>query len=76
MNETLKASDITEELTSAICWRNLSAVQSLLEKGADPNILSTSGCTALHVAAEQGEAESAILLINNKGLFYCKSIGT
>lgn len=71
----MKASDVTEELTAAIRWRNLSVIQSLLEKGADPNILSTSGCTALHVAAEHGEAESAILLMNYKGLFYYKSMG-
>lgn len=68
MSETPKASDVTDDLTAAVRWGNVAVMQNLLESGADPNILSTSGCTALHVAAECGEAGCATVLISHKGL--------
>ena len=72
MNERVQASDATEDLTTAVRWGNLGVLQSLLESGADPNILNRCGCTALHVAAESGQTECAIVLINHKGLFNCE----
>ena len=51
------------ELLDATKRRDVAAVRSLLEAGADPNAARGDGLTALHLAAEAGNLEIAKLLI-------------
>ena len=43
----------------------LAVVQLLVEKGANVNLKNKDGDTALHLAAEQGKTEVALLLLNS-----------
>ena len=50
-------------LHAAVAGRNRGAVRSLLEHGADVNARQEGGWTALHAVAQNGDVETARLLI-------------
>lgn len=52
-------------LYQAIEWRNLPAVELLLEKGYDPNTQNKNGSTALHIAATIGGKGIVELLLQH-----------
>ena len=60
-------SDVSEDLTAAAMWGDLTLLESLLENGADPNMPNAQGNTALHVASYYGETECASALLSFKG---------
>jgi uncharacterized protein len=52
-------------LADAAMQRDLAAVRTLLQQGADVNAAEGDGMTALHWAAEHGDAELAALLLKS-----------
>ena len=55
-----------DPLLDAVRAGDAPTVESLLAGGADPNVAQGDGLTALHVAAEQGDAEITRLLVGAK----------
>ena len=72
MSGDVQASDVAEDLTAAAMWGNLKFLESLIQYGADPNLLNSQGNTALHVAVYYGELECASVLLSYKGLYVTK----
>lgn len=66
-NQTYTVSDVTEDLTAAAMWGDVSLLESFLSNGADPNLTNAQGNTALHVACYYGERECASILLDYKG---------
>ncbi|MFA7691644.1 MAG: DUF1311 domain-containing protein [Candidatus Hydrogenedentes bacterium] len=52
-------------LMKAVSSGNLEAVKQLIERGANVNETNSSGWTALHVAAEEGTAVIAVMLLRS-----------
>ncbi len=58
------AAAVNAPLSDATMARNAEAVRSLLEEGADVNASQGDGMTALHWAAEHGDVEMAMMLLD------------
>jgi len=50
-------------LCAAACWGYLAVVQSLLRRGADPDLIEAGGSTALWWAARNGHVEVLTVLL-------------
>lgn len=59
--------DLSETLAKAALFGNKELLESLLERGVDPNVANSSGNCPLHEAAQYGETECASLLLAHKG---------
>ncbi|MEE1885883.1 ankyrin repeat domain-containing protein [Pedobacter flavus] len=59
-------------LHAACAGNHLKVVQLLLQNGAKPNVVQSSGLTPLHIAAEYGNIEMIIELLENGALTHFK----
>ena len=58
------ATPAADPLLEAVRRGDVAAVRTLLRDGADPNVAQGDGMSALHIAAEEGNAEIARLLLD------------